>query len=238
MVRGLLFFLTLFYTTGLCAQHKRIYLFPGLGADAALFSKTILPGCDTTIINMPVPLKNETMHAYALRIATQVDTTAPYTFIGVSLGGMVAVEMAGFLKPEKIILISSAKARKELPLRYKFQEVVPVYTVFSGKFYKRMSNIMRPLVEPESRKDDSLFTAMIERKDPLFMKRAIGMICKWNPEPNRSDIIHFHGTSDHTLPYRFTKNAIKIKKGSHMMTYSRAQEVNKQLNLILQDYCN
>jgi surfactin synthase thioesterase subunit len=38
------------------------------------------------------------MNAYAKRLASDIDTTLPYSIIGVSLGGMLASEMKTFLK--------------------------------------------------------------------------------------------------------------------------------------------
>jgi hypothetical protein len=147
---------------------------------------------------------------------------------------MNAVEIGKFLKPQKIILISSAKCRKELPLRYKFQKVIPMYAIFSGRFYKRMANKARPVFEPDCRQYDSLFRAMIGRKNKDFMKRSIKMICRWNNKVIPSNVIHIHGTNDHTLPYRRIKNAVEIKNGSHMMVYTRADEITSLLNRELQ----
>jgi surfactin synthase thioesterase subunit len=67
------------------------------------------------------------MYSYAKKLSHQIDTTQPFILIGVSLGGMLATEMTDFIQPEKTIIISSAKNKYELPHRYRFQNIVPIY---------------------------------------------------------------------------------------------------------------
>ena len=50
-----------------------------------------------------------------------LDTDLEYKS-GVSLGGMICTEMAHFLNPEKVFIISSAKKFDELPVQYKIQK--------------------------------------------------------------------------------------------------------------------
>lgn len=212
------------------AQTRRVYLLPGQGADGVLFSRLHLDHCDTFHIRYPVPLKNETFNAYAHRLAQQIDTTQPFYLVGVSFGGMNAVEMTKFLKPQKVILLSSVKCRKELPFRYKFQKVLPLYKLFPGKFYIRTTQMARYVVEPDCRPYDSLFRAMIMRKDPMFIKRSIGMIVNWDNATVPSNVVHIHGKRDHTLPARRIKNAWFLKEGSHMMVYTRADDISLLIN--------
>src|ERR1700741_323367 len=91
-----------------------VYLFPGQGSDERLFSKISLDSNFKIVhITYPVPAKGTTMKEFAHIISAQVDTTRKYVFVGVSLGGMLCTELADFMKPEQVIIISSAKCRKE-----------------------------------------------------------------------------------------------------------------------------
>lgn len=216
-------------------QRKKVYLLPGQGADWALFTKLELSECDTVILKYPVPFKRETLPQYAKRLLLQIDTTQPFYLVGVSFGGMNAIEIAKLTHPKKIILISSAKNRKELPFRYTFQRIFPMYTFFSGRFYKKMAQRARPLFEPDCKPYDSLFRAMIHRKDPSFMKRSIKMICRWKNKEIPVSLVHIHGTNDHTLPHRKIVNPISVYDGSHMMVYTRAKEISKLIQAALMD---
>lgn len=210
--------------------NKHVYLIPGQGSDGRIFGKLKLENCDTTILGFMVPEKHETLPEYAKRLSAKIDTTRPFYIIGVSFGGMCAVEIAKLLHPVKVILISSAETQKEIPFRYKFQRVIPVNKIFGGKFVKAMVPVMRPMVEPDSRKDKKIFNAMIRDKDPKFMKRSINCIIHWKNEDTLSNVVHIHGSKDHTLPFRKIKDPVKVKGGSHMMVYTDAEEINKLVN--------
>ena len=60
------------------------------------------------------PIQNETLVDYAKRMSAFV-TESNTILIGVSFGGIIAQEMAEFVKPKKIVIISSIKNNQELP---------------------------------------------------------------------------------------------------------------------------
>lgn len=229
-------FLFFFLLTNLSYSHIKtlVYLFPGQGSDERIFSKIDL---DTNfiIINViyPIPEKGVTLNEYAHVISKQIDTTQHYIFIGVSLGGMICSELADFLKPEKIIIISSAKCCKELPFRYNFQKTIPLNKIIPKKLIKLGALILQPIVEPDRNKNKATFKSMLGNKDPRYLKRTANMIINWNKENYDSNIIHIHGTEDHTIPFCNVKANYEIKKGSHMMTLTRGDEINNLIRLIL-----
>ena len=209
---------------------KKIYLIPGLGSDGRIYSKLHLEKCDTTIIEFVPIFKKETLEHYAKRLSVKIDTTHAFYLIGVSLGGMCAVEMCKYLHPVKTIIISSSMTENEIPFRYKFERVIPLQKIFGGRFYKFMTNLLRPIVEPESKHDKQIFKAMVHDKDPKFMKRSINCIVHWKNKKTPPNVVHIHGTRDHTLPYRRVKDPITVIGGSHMMTLVRAEEISKLIN--------
>ena len=210
------------------------YLFPGQGADYRLFNNLQLPpGYRPKPINYPVPEKGQNMLDYALSLTNQIDTTSPFVLIGVSLGGMICSELSDTLHPLKTIIISSAKMRSELPARYRFMHAVPVNKVVPGSFLKSGSFIAQPLFEPDRKNGKEVFVAMLRDKDPKFLKRTTNIIINWKKENYNPDIIHIHGNNDHTLPIRNISYDYMIENGSHMMVYTRAEEINTLLSEIL-----
>ncbi len=204
-----------------------VYLFPGTGSDERIFSKIHLPaGYSAHPIQYPVPEKKASMAEYAKLLAAQIDTTGPFVLVGVSVGGMICTELAGVLNPVKTIIISSAKCRSELPRHYRFQKFVPINKLFGARFVKAMSFVAQAVVEPDSRKDRAVFKAMLSDKNPLYIKRTVNMIVNWEREAYPPNIVHIHGTKDHTLPLRNVTASILVKKGSHMMTLTRGEEIN------------
>ena len=97
---------------------QEIYIISGLGADERVFQKLDFSGFKTTFIKWIVPLDNETIENYATRLLDQITTIKP-TIIGLSFGGIVAVEIAKQIDTEKVILIASAKTKNEIPFYYR-----------------------------------------------------------------------------------------------------------------------
>ena len=94
---------------------KTIYLIPGTGADGHLFERVQIEKYDTVWLEYLEPHEKEDFPSYIDRMAARIDTTERYSIIGVSLGGMIATELADRLQPEEVIVIAGAKTKSELP---------------------------------------------------------------------------------------------------------------------------
>lgn len=215
-------------------QDTLAYLFPGQGSDERLFKHLSLPeGYDTVHMTYPVPEKHEDLHTYALRFVDQIDATAPYILIGVSLGGMICTELSDTLTPEKTILISSAKTVDELPGRYTFLKRFPIDRAMPRGLIKAGARILQGIVEPDRKHDKETFKSMLKEKDPRYLKRTVGMITRWNRTSYSDQIIHIHGNKDHTIPVKNVEADYLVEEGSHMMMITRAEEINHLLKKIL-----
>lgn len=227
--------LLLMFSNLFSQKSARIYLFPGQGSDKRIFdSLTIDTSFETTIIEYGTPEKGMTMRSFALSLLPQIDTTKEFILAGVSLGGMICVELGELLRPQKNIIISSAKNRKELPARYRFQRYIPLYKIFPGFVLLAGAKMLQPIVEPDRKKNKKTFKSMLNTKDARYMKNTIGLIVNWDRECNFKSVYHIHGTNDHTLPLRKIKEPVLvINGGSHMMTLVMANKVSEKLNEVL-----
>lgn len=211
-----------------------VYYIPGQGADHRLLNNIDLgENYDVRFVRYEIPKRGESMETYAQRLATQIDTSQTFVLMGTSFGGMLATEMNDFLKPEKTIIISSAKCRKELPHRYRFQRVVPLHKLVPEGMMKWGAKLMQPIVEPDRDKEKETFKSMLDDKDKRFMKRSVNMIINWKRDNYNQEIIHIHGDKDNTLPIKKVKYDYLIKDGSHMMTLTRGKELSDLLKRIL-----
>ena len=88
----------------------KIYGISGLGADKRIFDSLNL---DYPLI--PVdwiePTENESLKDYSNRLLKVIDTKSDFALLGVSFGGLVAVEISKVLKPRLTIIISSAETK-------------------------------------------------------------------------------------------------------------------------------
>jgi len=196
------------------SEPMRLYLIPGTGADERLFHQLDLSRFDTVNIELSTPLKKESLEQYSSRIAReQMDTTRPFVILGVSLGGMVATELADLLAPEAVIIIASAKTSSEIPPSYHLARYVPVHYVVGGKTMRWFTKQVQPTFEPMENAQRDLFIDMLYGKDPAFLKGAVRMMVDWDRETAPEGIIHIHGKHDHTLPYKQTHVDLQHARG-------------------------
>ena len=212
----------------------KVYFVSGLAADSRVFKNILLPVyCTPVFLEWIVPLKNESLKNYALRLAAPIDTSGPFAIIGLSMGGMIASEIARQYKPAITVLISSVPCSKELPFYFKaagalrLQKIVPVPLVKSGAMLKRVFTT-------ETNEDKNILRAIIRESDPKFIYWAMDAILKWRSDGFTESYIHIHGTRDEVLPMRFTKPTHIIARGGHLMVMSRAGEINRILEDELQ----
>ena len=98
---------------------KDIYLLSGLGADHRVLQDLDFSGYNITFIKWIQLIKNESIEDYAKRLTEQIITQNPI-IIGLSFGGIMAVEIGKLIDTERIILIASAKTKFEIPFYYSF----------------------------------------------------------------------------------------------------------------------
>lgn len=211
-----------------------VYLLPGQGADHRLFNNLVLDNkFEIKHIRMHRPERKISMEEYAHKLSEQIDTSMTFSIVGVSLGGMLSVELNEIVKPKNVIIISSAKHRKELPLRYRFMRQFPINKIIPAGLYKAGARVAQPIVEPDRKHGKEIFVQMLKDKDAKFLKRTTNMIIHWEREASSQNIVHIHGTNDHTIPSRNVKSDFIVQKGSHMMVLTRGEEVSTLINEIL-----
>lgn len=211
-----------------------IYLLPGQGADERLFSNILIEGeYDLRPIEYIDPDKGMSMSDYAHVLADQIDSSQPSILIGVSLGGMLATELADIIPVDKVIIISSAKGKQELPGRYTLQRKFPLYKIVPGQVIRFGARVLQPILEPAGKENNHLFQQMLRDKSSRFLKGATAMILEWDRTSHSDKIIHIHGDKDHTLPIRHISYDHLIQGGEHVMVMTRAEELSVLINRVL-----
>jgi pimeloyl-ACP methyl ester carboxylesterase len=225
----------LLYGTGISQSRITIYAFPGQGSDRRIFdSLRIDSAFFLKVIEYGTPQKDMTMNEFARQYIPLIDTSKEFILLGVSLGGMICVELNEILNPRKTIIISSAKNRNELPFRYQFQRVIPLYKIFTPRALRYGAKIMQPLIEPDRKKNKETFKSMLNNKDKAYMKRTIALIINWDRVSNTKPVCHIQGTKDHTIPLKCIKPPVYIiNNGSHLMTLVSWKEVSLALETLL-----
>ena len=207
---------------------KELYIFSGLGADERVFQRLDFSGFSTTFIKWIVPQDRETIENYATRLLDQITTTKP-TLIGLSFGGLIAVELAKQIETEKVILIASAKTKDEIPFYYRFAGQIKLHKLLPTKLLKSSNFITHWFFGSSSTFDKQLLKQILIDTDPTFLKWAIDKVAQWTNQTHTKNVFHIHGTSDRILPFKFVNCNSTIKNGGHLMTINKADELNKIL---------
>lgn len=206
---------------------KQVYIFSGLGADERVFQRLDFTGFNITFIKWIVPQEKETIEQYASRLIQQITTPRP-TLIGLSFGGLMAVEVAKQIDTERVILIASAKTKKEIPYYYRLAGKLGLHKLIPTGILKSANFITNWLFGANTSSDKLILKQILIDTDPAFLKWAIDKVACWNNQALIKNIFHIHGTSDRILPLRYLiKCNTTIQNGGHLMTLNKSDELNK-----------
>jgi esterase/lipase len=208
---------------------KSIYIFTGLGADERVFHKIHFKNYNAIHIKWVTPLQNESIENYALRLTQQITSSNPI-LLGLSFGGMMAVEVAKHIATEKIILVSSSKNKVEIPFYYRLAGKIRLHKIIRAKFLVRANKITNKIFSVRSSEDKKIISSMIGASDVDFLNWAIDKIVNLKNEVVHKNLTHIHGTADRILPFKFVQADVIIKGGTHLMIMNRAAEV--ELNIL------
>ncbi len=211
---------------------KSIYIFSGLGADERVFKYLDFSNFDTTFIRWTQPIDNESIEHYAKRLTEQITTIRPI-LIGLSFGGIIATEVAKLIDTEKIILIASAKTRKEIPFYYRFAGRLKLHKLLPIKLLKRPNIFSYWFFGTQNKQDKKMLAEIFHDTDTKFLKWAIAKIVSWTNQTRHQNLKHIHGTSDRILPIRFINCDLKVIGGGHFMTVNKSDELNTKLKSLL-----
>jgi pimeloyl-ACP methyl ester carboxylesterase len=211
----------------------KVYFISGLGADKRVFSFLDLSFCEPIFIDWLEPLKNESLKDYALRLRQLIPENNP-VIVGISLGGMLASEMAKTDKNIKAIIISSNKTSKEFTRYLKIARYIPVYKWIPGKIISRMFVPFKWILGAKGKQQKIMIRQIIKDTDSAFLKWAIQAILNWKSTETTSNIIQIHGTADKLLPFRLVNADYKIEGGRHLMPMDNYKEISSLLKELIQ----
>lgn len=205
---------------------NHIYIFSGLGADERVFQKLDFTGLTITFIHWIIPKERETIENYATRLLSQIKTKKPI-LVGLSFGGIMAIEVAKQIDTEKIILIASVKTKTEIPFYYRLAGQLKIHRLLPTTLLKKSNFISNWFFGVSSSFDKELLKTILKETDITFLTWAIDKIVGWTNQTKLENLKHIHGTADRILPIRFINCDLKINNGGHFMTLNKSNELTK-----------
>ena len=207
-----------------------VYFISGLGADRKAFERLQLPShFSIHHLDWIKPLNKESLNDYAKRLAAAIDTSAPFSIVGLSMGGMIAAVMGMFLQPYKTILISSIGSIAEFPPLFKMARATKVYKLVPVFVLRWPNPVLYRMFGAATTEEKEVINHLISHADPYFIKWAIEAILTWTNTKRPPHLFHIHGSTDKILPVKYTYPDVVIDGGSHFMVWTKAGEVSKVL---------
>ncbi len=230
--QGWISILALFLFYGVNCSMK-VYFISGLAADSRVFKHIQLPsGYQAHYLDWITPLPNESLKGYALRLSEAIDIDEPFVIAGLSMGGMIATEIANIYQPAACILFCSVPSSKQFPLFYKWAFLLKLHKLVPVRLLKKLSMLNRGFT-PDSKADKELLKQVIHDSNPVFISWALDAILGWKNETIPKRLWHIHGSRDSILPIRFTNPTHIVKGGNHLMVMSKARDINLFLEEVL-----
>ena len=214
---------------------RKIYCIPGFGTDERIFSNLSVNG-ELKTLHWFTPFQKESIQQYAQRMSAGIQEPDPF-IIGVSFGGMMAIEIDKILPAKQLVLISSVKCRKEMPLQLRLMghlgmnKIFPVKKITESKRIYEIANRRLGAVTAEEKK---LANAYRRNVDLHYVNWSFHQILHWENKSYPANIVHIHGDKDRIFPLKSVQPTDVIKGGTHMMVYNRAGEISSVINRLLQ----
>lgn len=212
----------------------KVYCISGLGADSSVFELLKIDNPKVCVEWIP-SFRWESLSAYAKRLCAQVDTSEPFVLLGVSFGGMLAIEMNKFIQPKRTILITSSARRSELPgwirliAKTKLNRIIPT-PLFGANpkgliwFFGVKSELGKKMV-----------TAIAKKSDPIFTKLCIDKVLNWDNEWIPENLVRINASDDSLLPAPKGIESIVIKQAGHFAIIENADEISDRVDQILSE---
>lgn len=204
-----------------------VYLIPGLGTDRRLFSRLQLGDVRPRFLEWPAYTRGSTLRGIAEGLASMVDRSRPHVLVGVSMGGMVAQELACITRPERVVLISSITGPEEFPVLLRFAKATGAHKLISDLTVRASWPLRRPF-GVKDRGIAALLCEMAFAQGGRQIRRGTDAILRWEGSRWNGPLVRIHGDADRVLPLQRQVDHV-VRGGAHTIVISRAEEVSRLL---------
>jgi pimeloyl-ACP methyl ester carboxylesterase len=207
-----------------------IYFISGLAADRQMFRKLQLPDAFRIVhLAWQEPERGETMLEYCQRFVAFIDRAEPFALVGLSYGGMIAVELSRMVQPRHTIILSSCGSSLELPPFLRMAGALALHKIFNVRFLKIPSPYAYWLFDTKTEEEKELLRDILKSASVPYLRWAVRCILKWKRKEKPEGIYHIHGSKDRVLPVRYTKPDAVVEGGGHFMVFGMAETVSSLL---------
>lgn len=208
----------------------KIYALSGLGADQRVFQFLNIEHQLIPLI-WKTPFKDESIESYSERLAEKMDTSEDFALLGVSFGGLVAIEISKILSPKTTILISSIETKNDLKPIYRFFAKTNSIDLIPSLFFKPPLALMCYLFGTNQKK---LLGDILNDTDLMFAKWATKELINWKNNVVLDSVLKISGSKDKLLSSSIDAKTKNVIDGEHFMIVDRADEISEIINSFLE----
>ncbi len=203
---------------------SRIFLITGFALDKRAFSTLELPLENFILVDF-IPFEaQDTLKSYALRLAEKVGFSPEDMIGGVSLGGMLALEIAAHFGAKKILLISSCSHPRYIRKIYlRLSYLAPLLPSFA---IRRGYALIIPILKRKkllSGNSEAVFYSMLENFSPKLMRCMPRLIRTWQGCRPQIPMAQIHGKGDWLIKPEPGAQLLQTK--NHLLTLSHPQAI-------------
>lgn len=207
---------------------KKIYCISGIGADHRIFQFLSVPNYELIHLPWLKPIIDESLISYARRLSEGI-VEEEFILLGVSFGGMLATEIARLHSRARVIIISSAGRKKEIPFYLRIFRYLPIYKVLPDSWMHRPNKLLNYFIGAHSPAVQDVVKKIMLDTDSKFIRWALGTILCWPDNTKPSNLFQIHGSADFILPNMFVNAHYTLNKGTHLMVMEQATALQEAI---------
>jgi pimeloyl-ACP methyl ester carboxylesterase len=209
---------------------------PGMAASPRIFEFINLSEFfEVVCLSWIIPEDEESIADYAKRMCLRIQHKDPI-LLGVSFGGILVQEMAKHISCDKVVVVSSVKSFKELPLSMILSKKTNAHKLLPTQWVKNLESLAFFVFGSSIERKVGLYQKYLSERDPKYLKWAIHTLVNWEQEVFDPEVIHIHGEKDTMFPFN---NIIKtpylhsLPDGKHDMILAKHLWFNTELPKLL-----
>ncbi len=213
-----------------------LVLLPGLGADVRLFEPQRAQFPNLIVPGWIEPAKNETLESFAARMADRIPRTRPLILGGVSLGGMVAAQLAPLVKPDALLLIGTCLHPREISKAARAAaSAAPWLTSGAIDRMRRLAPVVIRALGPMTSAQRESLLQMTDAVPAAFLRWAGSAIFGWQgAPPPPCPVYRIHGDRDRVIPPPGSGVDLTIHRGGHIPSFTHPGPVNQAIAQLMQ----
>jgi pimeloyl-ACP methyl ester carboxylesterase len=181
------------------------------------------------------PNENEDITHYAKRMSGEIEKGFPFFLIGLSFGGIVAIEINKLFPAKKVIIISSITSKEELPSTLNIAKKLHLHNISPTAFLRYPNPVTYWFFGIKTLRERSLLKSYLNNMTVNYLKWSTNVILNWENKERPKNVFHIHGSNDRIFTINKIKADVVIPKAGHFMIHNEAEKISKIISEQLND---